>query len=247
MTTLVARLITHLDLLVLGNHLMDHGPTETTTEFSNDNVAVTQEINVKVNMADGLARYVNLRDVRWQPGHDLRNRCDLERSANDNNKVYLVAIVLGESSRELIRQSLAKESDIRLHDTGSRNVVLGFIGAFGAPTSSLLLRTCRTLALRLTTSCAQRLNAAWASGDFVGLDLWENDLSLALVAALNTGSCSKRAVALNELVLGNTGLDFKVIDVLRVVCQQLPLLIEHGNELVSRRVSVSAREDVLGH
>lgn len=52
---------------------------------------------------------------------------------------------------------------------------------------------------------------------------------------------------MDELVLGNTGLDFEVVDVLRVVGQELALLVEHGNELVSGCIPVRARQNVFGH
>src|SRR6478752_402667 len=114
-----------------------------------------------------------------EPGHDLRYRRNLERSADNDDEVYLVAIVLGESSRELIGKSLAEEGDIGLHDTSTGDVILGLVGTIGAPPSSLLLCACRPLTLRRTASSAQSLDAAWASRDLVSLDLGEDGLSRA--------------------------------------------------------------------
>lgn len=53
-------------------------------------------------------------------------------------------------------------------------------------------------------------------------------------------------MALDELLLGDAGFDFEVVDVLGVVCEELAALVEHGDELVSGCVAVSVGEDVLG-
>lgn len=53
-------------------------------------------------------------------------------------------------------------------------------------------------------------------------------------------------MALNKLGLGNAGLDLEVVNVLRVVGQELAALVQHGDELVGGRVAVGVGDNVLG-
>jgi hypothetical protein len=56
----VARLVTilelHVDFLALRNHFMFQLPVQPTAELSHDNITVTEQVEVKVDMRDRLYR-----------------------------------------------------------------------------------------------------------------------------------------------------------------------------------------------
>lgn len=138
--TLVPLLGSHVDLLILGHHLMLKGPGEAATQLGNDDVAVAEEVDIEVDVGDGLARDVDLGDVRGEPADNLGDGGHLEGGADDDDEVDLVAVVLRQALGEGIGQSLAEEGDVGLHDASGGDVVLGLVGALlCAPPATLLL------------------------------------------------------------------------------------------------------------
>lgn len=53
----------HLDDLVLGHHLVLEWPTGAAAQLRDDDVAVAQQVNIEVDVVDGLARDIDLGDV----------------------------------------------------------------------------------------------------------------------------------------------------------------------------------------
>ncbi len=65
MTTEMAVLELRLDDLTLGDHLVSQIPSGTSAEFGDHDIAVTEQIDVEVDVRDRGAADVNLRHVRW--------------------------------------------------------------------------------------------------------------------------------------------------------------------------------------
>lgn len=156
--------------------------------------------------------------------------------------------MLGQAGGELVGEVLAKEGDVRLHHPSLDDIVLGLLGAAITirPPVLLLLGAGRPLPLDALGGDTHHLGALGAAWDDAGLDVGEDGLALGLEAALDAAGGAKGAVALDELVLGDAGLDLEVVDVLGVVGQQLAALVQHGDELVGGRVAVRVGDDVLG-
>lgn len=63
MATVGALLRLDLNLLILGDHLVLEGPAETATQLRDNNVTVTEEVDIEVDVTHSLARDINLGDV----------------------------------------------------------------------------------------------------------------------------------------------------------------------------------------
>lgn len=148
MAALPARRSHHVDHLVLGDHLMVQVPARAAAQLGDDDVAVAQQVDVEVGVVDGGAADIELGHVRVQEGDDLAHGRDLERRANDDDQVHQVAVVLHQPAVELVREGLAEEGNVRLHDAAGLaaaagcHVVLGIAGRLvvAAAAPRLLLR-----------------------------------------------------------------------------------------------------------
>jgi hypothetical protein len=221
-TALVAVLELDIDLLVSRHHVVLKRPLEAAAQLGHNDVAVAKQVNVKVYMVDGLARDVDLGNMGGQPADNLGDGCDLERSADDDDEVDLIAVVFGQAAREFIGQGLAEEGNVGLHDAGLRHIVLGVIVRVvvrGAAFAAAAIRG-GGAALALDGG-TQGLGAARTARDDISLDFGKDGLAVGLVAALDASSGAKGAVALDQAVLGDAGLNLEVVDVLGVVGEQL--------------------------
>lgn len=111
-----ARHETDVDGLVLRDHLVVQIPASALAQLSHDDVAISYEVDVKIVVLNGLARDVNLRDVRVQKGDQLANGGDLERGADDDHQVCHLAVHINQAAREFVGQRLTEEGDVWFHD-----------------------------------------------------------------------------------------------------------------------------------
>lgn len=153
-------------------------------------------------MLDGLARDVDLRDMRVQERNELADGGDLERSANDNHEVGHLAVDINQATRKLVRERLAEKGNVGLHDAAlAWHVVFGIVGAVvvAGPTSGLLLGTItHELALAAVLGAAAGAGALGTVGKAAGLDVGEDGLAWCLVVAFDAGCGGKRPVAIRE-------------------------------------------------
>lgn len=248
MPVLEALLGAHIDALALGYHLVLQRPAQSAAQLRHHGVAVAQQVDVEVDVADALAGHVNLRHVGGEPTDDFRDGRHLEAGADDDDEVHLVAVVLRQPLGEGVGEGLAEKGDVGLHDAGLGNVVLALLRvvltAPAAPARSP--GSSRTLPLGPPARRVQFLDAARTAWDLARLDVRKDLLALDLVVALDAGGGTKGAVTLDEAVGGDTGLDLEVVDVLGVICEELAPLVQHGDELVRRGVPILVGNNVLG-
>lgn len=144
--------------LALADHLVLEVPTRAPRQLSDNCVAIAQEVDVELDMVTGLrkasaaystsiepavshlARYVYLWHVRREYTSHLRHRRNFQGRANHDHKVNKISVMTDKPSVEVLRKILAKESNIRLHDSGDRNFFLFLIIRAVLPVSPLLPR-----------------------------------------------------------------------------------------------------------
>ncbi|KAH6608563.1 hypothetical protein Trco_001909 [Trichoderma cornu-damae] len=229
----VAFLCAHVNDLVGRHHLVDQRPPEPPAQLRHDDVAVAQQVDVEVDVGDGLAGNVDLRDMGRQEADNLGHGRDLERGANHNDQVHLVPVVFREAAGEFVGQGFAEKGNVGLHDARAGDVVVRVLvrAVVARPAPPLLLGAGGPLPLRGGAAGGlERREAPGALGDLAGPDVREDVLAPDLVAALDAAGGAERAV----------------VNVLGVVGEELAALVEHGQELVGGRVPLGGRDDVLG-
>jgi hypothetical protein len=147
-----------------------------------------------------------------------------------------------------------------LHDTRLSEVDLLLFGTAVFTVSLLLVLTtvlcplpllprirvvCPLAVLVGCTRLGEQLQAVITFCDHAALELREDSFSRNLVFALHARSGCKGAMALDQLVRMDSGKDFQVVNVLRVLGQKLALVLEKCNEGVGGREGLGRGEDVL--
>lgn len=60
-------------------------PAGTLAQFLHDQITIAQQVDVEIDMADRIARDVDLRDVFGQEAWDLRDWCNFHACSDDDN------------------------------------------------------------------------------------------------------------------------------------------------------------------
>ena len=115
-----------------------------------------------------------------------------------------------------------------LHHSGSRNFIVVLIRTLVGDLAVFLLTIGTSFALqtlRLQFFFCDSLLAGGAVGDVARPDFVQDRIARDIKTTLHAGGRSKRSMALDNLFWEHTSICFNVINVLRVVGQQLPLVL----------------------
>lgn len=113
-----------VNYLILRDHLMLQIPVSPTTQLRHDYIAISQHVDIELDVRDGSTRDVYLWDVRREIWHDFGDGGHFQGGADDDDEVDFVPIVVCETFGELIWKGLAEEGDVGLHDAGFWDVVI---------------------------------------------------------------------------------------------------------------------------
>jgi hypothetical protein len=101
--------------------------------------------------------------------------------------------------------------------------------------------------LRLQFFFCDSLLAGGAVGDVARPDFIEDRIARDIETALHAGGRRKGSMTLYNLLREYTSICFDIIDILRVVGQQLPLILKKPDECMSGRPFLFRRENILGN
>lgn len=133
-----------------------------------------------------------------------------------------------------------------LHDTGSGDFVVLFVGAFLLAIFLVAVRAPLTLqALWLQSLLFDALYTRFAFRDFAFPDIIKDRVAGDLVIALDAGSIGKRSMTLHHLFCKNTRICLDVIDVLRVVRQEFSMVLQKLDKSMCWGILLLGRKDIL--
>lgn len=220
----------HADTEARWDHVVLQRPASAPTELKNNVVTIPQQLDVKVDMLDRFAGDIDEGYLGGEDIRDIGDRSDLQRGADDDHKVDNLRILFLQTIEEVIRQSLAEESDIRLHDARGKVVVL-IVVRIGeiVPVALLFLLLLLFASLTFPHLRLQRefLSAASAVRDSLILDIVENLRALdVVIAVLAASSRGETTVTLHEQLVPDSSNLLERIDVLRVIPLQLASILQ---------------------
>jgi hypothetical protein len=191
---------------------------------------------------------VDLGYVAGEEVWDFRDGCDFHACAHDDDEVDLVLVEFFEAVEEIVGEGFAEEGDVGLHDAWLGNVVCAV--GFGVFVAGALLpghsAVGRPLSLQTGLLRCDLLETPLAIGRFLCAHRIEYVLARHVVLAFPARCRRPRAVALDQLVLPYASIRLDIIDVLRVVGEQLVLVLQQAYELVRGCPAAQVGDDVAG-
>lgn len=124
-----------------------------------------------------------------------------------------------------------------LHHSRSGDVIVIFISAIVRLLTVFLLSVRAPFALeslRLQRLFCDPLLAGDALGNLPLFNLTKDRITIDFVLTFDTGSSRKGSMALNHFFREYSCVSFNIINILRVIGQKLPLVLEQSNESMSR-------------